>query len=118
MNTITVDELAARRECGDAPYLLDVREPAEYACGAIDGSINIPLRDVKRRLREIPRDRDVVVICHSGARSAMMTRMLNGLGYERAVNLRGGMAAYASQTRSGRDGEPSLSRILRSMFGR
>ena len=95
LKTISAVELDLLLSSGAAPFLLDVREPEEVAeDGAIVDSINIPMDDVERRLSEIPIDRDIVVICHLGARSACITTILNALGYDRAVNLRGGMEAW------------------------
>jgi len=64
------------------------------ADGVIPGSVNIPMDDVELRLREVPADRDVVVFCHLGVRSAHITKRLNELGYDRAMNLRGGLDAW------------------------
>lgn len=99
VNSISVSEL---RRClsGDAvPFLLDVREPEEMADGVIAGSINIPMEDVEHRLDELPRDRDIIVVCHLGQRSAYITKKLNGLGYDRAMNLIGGMEAWLEEPR-------------------
>lgn len=74
--------------------MLDVREPEELPDGVIAGSINIPMDEVETRLAELPTDRDIVVICHLGARAAYITTLLNALGYERAINLSGGMEAW------------------------
>jgi len=85
---------------GDAvPFLLDVREPEEMADGVIAGSINIPMEDVEHRLDELPRDRDIIVICHLGQRSAYITKKLNAFGYDRAMNLIGGMEAWLEEPR-------------------
>ena len=81
--------------------MLDVRDPEEVADGAIDGSVNIPMQDVADRLGELPTDRDIVVICHLGVRSAHVAKQLNALGYDRALNLDGGMEAWANETREG-----------------
>ncbi|HET6275695.1 MAG TPA: rhodanese-like domain-containing protein [Candidatus Cybelea sp.] len=99
IQAISAADLERRLRSADAPFLLDVREPEEMIDGKIAGSINIPMDEVGKRLHEIPMDRDVVVICHVGARSAYMTRQLNALGYDRAVNLRGGMEAWLEQAR-------------------
>jgi rhodanese-related sulfurtransferase len=93
-----VSELRRRIRDGDVPFLLDVREPEELPDGIIAGSVNVPMREVKRRLGELPNDRDIVVICHVGARSAFVTQQLNALGYDRAVNLEGGMDAWIRET--------------------
>lgn len=75
--------------------LLDVREPYERDLARIEPSIHIPMRDVPDRLDEIPKDREIVVYCHGGARSAMIAGYLEGKGYRRVVNLKGGIDAWS-----------------------
>jgi rhodanese-related sulfurtransferase len=99
INTISVSELERRLSAGRVPFLLDVREPEEMADGVIAGSVNIPMEDVEQRLGELPRDRDIVVVCHLGQRSAFITKKLNALGYDRAMNLTGGMEAWLQEPR-------------------
>jgi rhodanese-related sulfurtransferase len=94
VQTISRDELARRIKSGEVPFMLDVREPEELADGVIPGSVNIPMDEVEQRLSELPTDRDIVVICHLGQRSEYVAKMLNALGYDRAVNLSGGMEAW------------------------
>jgi rhodanese-related sulfurtransferase len=77
-----------------APYLLDVREPQEFVSGHIQGAVLIPIGQLTARLHELPRDRDILCICRSGARSLAATRQLLSAGY-RAVNLGGGMLSWA-----------------------
>lgn len=74
--------------------LLDVRTEAEYAHGAIDGSINIPLDELRERLDELDADRPVFVNCHSGLRSYVACRMLAGCGFS-CSNLAGGWRLYS-----------------------
>ena len=100
MKSITATELLRRLDDDPLPFLLDVREPEELADGAIAGSVSVPLREVRQRLGELPRDRDIVVVCHLGVRSAYVTEQLNALGYDRAVNLAGGMDAWIRETDS------------------
>jgi rhodanese-related sulfurtransferase len=76
------------------PFVLDVRQPEEYAAGHIAGARLIPLGELHGRAGELPRDREIVVVCASGSRSASATRLLTSLGYT-AVNLHGGMGAWA-----------------------
>ena len=97
MKSVSASELERRLSGDAAPFLLDVREPEEIADGAIAGSVNIPMDDVEQRLGELPTDRDIVVICHLGARSAFITKKLNALGYDRATNLFGGMEAWLEE---------------------
>lgn len=94
MKSLSVDELRQRLKNDAAPFLLDVREPEEMADGRIAGSVNIPMREVEHRLDELPADCDIVVICHIGERSAYVAWQLNALGYDRVMNLRGGMEAW------------------------
>lgn len=98
VKSIPVSELRGRLDDGAPLFLLDVREPEELEDGVIAGSMNIPMREVKQRLGELPTDRDIVVICHLGARSAYVTKELNTLGYDRAVNLDGGVDAWIRET--------------------
>jgi NADPH-dependent 2,4-dienoyl-CoA reductase/sulfur reductase-like enzyme/rhodanese-related sulfurtransferase len=78
-------------EAADA-FLLDVRGPIELAVESIAGAVNIPLGQLRGRLDELPRDREILVICRSGARAYFATRMLLQNGY-RARTLAGGMLA-------------------------
>jgi NADPH-dependent 2,4-dienoyl-CoA reductase/sulfur reductase-like enzyme/rhodanese-related sulfurtransferase len=68
--------------------LLDVRRPDERARGAIPGSFHIPLDELRSRMDELPRDRDIVVYCQTGQRSYIAARMLGQHGF-RARNLTG-----------------------------
>lgn len=93
---ISPKEAAERlRKRPSAVVLLDVREPDERETARIDPSVHIPMRDVPDRLAEIPRDREIIVYCHGGARSAMIAGYLEGQGYERVANLHGGIDAWS-----------------------
>ncbi len=70
----------------DNIFLVDVREPSEYASGHIGDAINIPLRTLAQNLDKIPKKQPVVVYCSSGYRSAMAVMSLHLLGYD---NVRG-----------------------------
>ena len=76
--------------------LLDVRSPEELQGpeGAIADSINLPLPELDLRLQEIPGNRPVVVVCHSGSRSALATQQLLKAGHKHVANLRGGMSRW------------------------
>jgi rhodanese-related sulfurtransferase len=76
-----------------SPFLLDVREPGEYQQGHIPGSVLIPLATLPARLSELPRDRQIVAVCRSGARSGMAAEMLRKAGLD-ALNMVGGMLAW------------------------
>lgn len=80
-------------ELGDSAYLLDVREVDEYVATRAVGAVNVPLSTLQARVGEIPRDRDVYVICQSGGRSAQATAWLEGQGVH-AINVLGGTGAW------------------------
>ena len=84
----------------DDAYLLDVREPDEWAAGHAPGAHHLPMMQVPARMAEIPADRDVVVVCRSGGRSAQVVSYLIGNGWDNVHNLDGGMHSWAA---SGRD---------------
>ncbi len=100
MPALSAEELAARLHDGEPPILLDVREPEEFVgdLGHIEGSLLVPLDALERRLPKLAgyADRDVVVICRAGARSASAGAILRRAGFVRVYNLRGGMLAWAS----------------------
>jgi rhodanese-related sulfurtransferase len=74
--------------------VLDVREPEELQQVAVNEAIHVPLNSLPSRVSEIPRDRNVYVICQVGQRSAMATQFLRELGYDRVWNVRGGIIAW------------------------
>lgn len=75
------------------PSLVDVRLPEEYAAGHLPDAVNIPVDELRSRLAEVPRDRDVVVYCQVGQRGYLATRILLQSGY-RVRNLSGGYRTY------------------------
>jgi rhodanese-related sulfurtransferase len=77
----------------DELFLLDVREPVEWDAGHVPGSVHVPMGELGGRLAELPRDRLVVAVCRSGARSAAVVGALTHAGY-RAENLDGGLLAW------------------------
>ena len=79
-------------------YLLDVRENEEWDAGHAAGAVHIPMSELNERAREVPEDREVYVICRSGARSAQVVMAFNGGGWK-ASNVEGGMQAWASAGR-------------------
>jgi len=71
--------------------LLDVREPFERELAVITPSLHIPMGEVAERVAEIPKDREVIVYCHSGTRSYMVAGYLSGRGFPSVANLAGGI---------------------------
>jgi rhodanese-related sulfurtransferase len=77
-----------------AGVILDVRESEELAQISVQNAMHIPLGELHLRVDELPRDRDVYVLCHVGQRSAMATEFLQQLGHHRVANVRGGIVAW------------------------
>lgn len=80
-------------------YLLDVREPEEWAAGHAPGAGHLPMHQVPARLAEIPTDREVVVVCRAGHRSAHVVHYLRSQGRVNVRNLTGGMRAWVAAGR-------------------
>jgi rhodanese-related sulfurtransferase len=76
------------------PFLLDVRWPAEFDAGHIEGTINIPLPYLTLRSDELPQDQDIVVYCEHGMRSAKALHFLKDQGFTRVSHLEGGYAEF------------------------
>jgi adenylyltransferase/sulfurtransferase len=97
---ITPAEVNERLARGEKIVLIDVREPHEWSAGHIDSAIHIPMQQIPRRLDEIPRDQEVVMICRSGARSGHVQQHLKQQGFTNVKNLTGGMQRWAREVDS------------------
>jgi rhodanese-related sulfurtransferase len=92
-----VEDLARLRATGAPHQVLDVREPWETEICGLPDALLIPLGTLPGRLDEVPDDVPVIVLCHHGARSARAVGLLRSRGVAGAVNLRGGIDAWASR---------------------
>ena len=90
-------ELSEKISRGEEVVLIDVREAYEWDAGHIASAQHIPMSQMQKRIGEIPRDAEVVVICRSGSRSAHVQHHLQQLGYEKVKNLVGGMARWSRE---------------------
>lgn len=97
MSDISVAELARRRAAGEDVTIVDVREPWEMAIASIPGTTNIPMARIAADPSAVPRDREVVVMCHAGGRSRRVVDALEAAGYDRIRNLAGGIDAWSLQ---------------------
>jgi glyoxylase-like metal-dependent hydrolase (beta-lactamase superfamily II)/rhodanese-related sulfurtransferase len=88
---ITVEELARGLGEPRAPLVVDVRLPAEYRSVHLEPSVSLPLDEIRRRRGELPRDRELVLVCRTGARARLAAEELTGF---RARVLEGGMIAW------------------------
>ncbi len=82
----------------DGVPVLDVREDDEWVAGHVEGALHVPLAELPQRVQEVPADRDVLVVCRSGGRSAQAVAWLNAQGLS-TVNLSGGMHAWEAAGR-------------------
>ena len=94
---MTVSDLRARRNLRDAPFVLDVRKPFEAEIANLGADQLIPVEELSDRLVEIraAHDREIVVHCRTGVRSAKAVNILLENGFVRAVNLKGGIRAWS-----------------------
>jgi rhodanese-related sulfurtransferase len=99
-------EPPAYEEVASQVQLVDVREPDEYSgpLGHIDGARLIPLGELSKRSGEIDRDRPVVAVCRSGARSAQAVVLLQKAGFSKVANLAGGMLRWRASGHPVEDG--------------
>jgi rhodanese-related sulfurtransferase len=92
---ISVIEAAAKRDAG--AFILDVREPSEWTAAHVSGATLIPLGQLTTRLGEVPKDKDIVVMCRTGHRSAQGRDILLQAGYSRVTSVAGGLTAWSAQ---------------------
>jgi rhodanese-related sulfurtransferase len=80
----------------DGAFMLDVRQPEEWDAGHIPGAVLIPLDDLQSRLNEVPKDKEIVVVCRSGNRSATGRDILLNAGYPKVTSMGGGMNQWSA----------------------
>ena len=101
---ISVEELKALRDRGDAVVLVDVREPHETGISDLPGSVKIPLGTLPKSLDRLAPDDAIVVYCRVGGRSAQAVEFLRQMGFSNARNLAGGINRWAERI------DPSMAR--------
>jgi len=94
-------------EPAPAPLLVDVREPNEFAAFRAEGAALLPLSTFLLRYRELPRDRPLLMICQTGARSGQATAFLLANGWTDVVNVSGGTLAWERAGLAVRRGFPA-----------
>ena len=97
---------AAPGDPATRPLIVDVREPQEFASERIEGAVLIPMSQFAARHAELPRDRPLVMQCHSGSRSSSATMYLVGRGWTDVRNLDGGIVAWMRDGLPVRTGPP------------
>jgi rhodanese-related sulfurtransferase len=88
-----VDPVEGRRRVEAGALLLDVRNPDEWQAGHAEGATWIPMQELAERQDELPTNRDIVVVCKVGGRSARVAEALVAAGYD-AINVAGGLDAW------------------------
>jgi rhodanese-related sulfurtransferase len=97
--TVSCKTLSTKQSVGENVFVLDVREPAEYQAGHIEGAVNIPIRTLAKNLDKLPADKatPIAVVCKSGIRAAYATMTLKMLGYNNVKDVVGGMLAWEKE---------------------
>lgn len=95
VKNITPEELRDKMNGKRDLFLLDVRTPGEHAAEAIEGAYLLPVQELSFRAQELPRNKEIVVYCRVGNRSAFAAAYLGRLGYN-VKNLDGGILAWNS----------------------
>lgn len=90
-------ELKKRLDTGESIAILDVREPRELEIASLNRIVHIPMGELPQRLSELEqyKDRELVVYCRSGGRSARCIEFLQAQGFNNLLNLKGGILAWA-----------------------
>ncbi|HHW38547.1 MAG TPA: rhodanese-like domain-containing protein [Bacillales bacterium] len=96
MKHISAKEVEAIVKVGKKVDIIDVREEFEVATGKIPGAVHMPIGSIELRMPELDKSREYIIVCHSGARSAAVTRFLEGHGYN-ATNMSGGMVDWEGE---------------------
>jgi len=94
---IDAADLHARIEAGEDLALIDIRSDAEIAQGVLPEAEHLAMHLIPLRMNDLPKDRDVILYCRSGARSYHACNFLGQQGIENVINLRGGIIAWARQ---------------------
>jgi len=97
---------AATGDPAARPLIVDVREPNEFESERIEGSVLVPLSEFAARHAELPRDRPLIMQCHSGSRSSSATMYLLQRGWTDVRNLEGGIGAWVRDGLPVRTGPP------------
>ncbi len=98
---ITAEQLKQRIDAGENLFVLDVRNPNEFQICRIPGTVLVPLPELPNRFAEVPKDRQVIVHCKSGMRSAKAIEFLKSQGFTNLANLSGGILAWAEKVDPG-----------------
>ena len=88
-------ELKQKQDNREEFVILDVREPNELKISQLEGNINIPLGELQEKYLELDKEKDIIVVCRTGWRSANAVSFLKGKGFKKVENLDGGINLWA-----------------------
>jgi rhodanese-related sulfurtransferase len=94
---ISALELKTRRERGEKPLVIDVREDWEVQLASIPDVVHLPMNQVPARVAELSRDAETIVMCHAGGRSLRVAHFLANQGFTNVANLTGGISAWSEE---------------------
>jgi rhodanese-related sulfurtransferase len=94
VKTISTTDLKGILKDKDKQFV-DVRTPGEYRANHIREFKNIPLNTLGQNAKTFSKDKEIVVICQSGMRSSQASRQLKKMGFEKVINVRGGMSSWS-----------------------
>ncbi len=94
---ISALELKTRRDRGEQPLVLDVREEWELQLARIPDVVHVPMNQVPARVAELPREAETIVMCHAGGRSLRVAHFLADQGFTNVANLTGGISAWSEE---------------------
>lgn len=93
IQSISTEEMKTLLSKKDKQYI-DVRTPVEFKGNHVKGFKNIPLNELPKRMNELSKDKEILVICQSGMRSSKASQLLKKNGFTAITNIRGGMSSY------------------------
>jgi sulfur-carrier protein adenylyltransferase/sulfurtransferase len=94
---ISVHELKAKWDAGQAPVVIDVREDYELDIARLPNVVHIPMNDIAKRLSELNPGAETIVMCRSGGRSMRVAQFLAAQGFASVANLAGGILAWSAE---------------------
>ncbi len=93
----TASEVKRRLDAGEKLRVVDVREPDEYEIARVEGAELRPMSEIQSWWQELPRDEELVVMCHHGGRSAQVSAALSQAGFQHVTNMEGGIDAWSRE---------------------
>ncbi|MNZ89619.1 Thiosulfate sulfurtransferase PspE precursor [compost metagenome] len=96
-HTIQLEELMSKQLSGEKLHIIDVREPAEYAFGHLQGAVSIPAGELESRLSELDSNASYYIVCRTGSRSDRVCQTLADKGFKHVTNVLPGMSGWTGE---------------------